>query len=122
MSHGHGHGWGAAGPCEHGDMGNEDIRRHGDGDARVESGADSVWETWGAADGPKSPLMLTYEALLARAEHVALVRAAQREVERTGGRIRIYPPNAAGMTLVELALPATIRPDAFFPGLPFSLV
>jgi hypothetical protein len=66
--------------------------------------------------------MLTYEALLTRPDHLALVRAAQREVERVGGRLRIYPPNAAGMTLVELTLPATIRPDAFFPGLPFSLV
>jgi hypothetical protein len=66
--------------------------------------------------------MLTYEALLARLEHVAQVRTAQREVERAGGYVRIYPPNAAGMTLVELTLPAAIGPDAFFPGMPFSLV
>jgi hypothetical protein len=66
--------------------------------------------------------MLTYEALLTRPDHVAWVRAAQREVERAGGHIRIYPPNGAGMTLVELTLPTAIQPEAVFPGLPFSLV
>lgn len=66
--------------------------------------------------------MLTYEALLTRPEHVALAQAAYREVERAGGHIRVYPPNAAGMTLVELALPAAIRPETILPGLPFSLV
>lgn len=66
--------------------------------------------------------MLTYEALLSRPEHLAMARAAQREVERVGGSLRVFPPNQAGLTLVELTLPSSIRPETFFPGLPFSLV
>lgn len=66
--------------------------------------------------------MLTYEALLSRREHVAYAQAAHHDVERVGGKLRIYPPNKAGLTLVELTLPATIRPEVIIPGLPFSLV
>ena len=66
--------------------------------------------------------MLTYEALLSRPDHVAFVRAVQREVERAGGSLRVYPPNTAGLTLVELTLPSSILPETFFPGLPFTLV
>ena len=66
--------------------------------------------------------MLTYEALLMRSEHVLYVQAAQRDVERVGGKLHVYPPNKAGMTLVELTLPAAIQPAALFPGLPFTLV
>lgn len=66
--------------------------------------------------------MRTYEALLSRPEQVANVKARQRDVERVGGKIRIYAPNKTGLTLIELTLPAGIGPEVFFPGLPFSLV
>lgn len=66
--------------------------------------------------------MLTYEALLSRPDQVALVKAAQREIERAGGRLLIYPPNKAGLTLIVLTLPAGLRPERFFPGAPFSVV
>jgi hypothetical protein len=66
--------------------------------------------------------MRTYEALLSRPEQVAYVKARQRDVERAGGKLHIYAPNKAGLTLIELTLPASIGPQVFFPGLPFSLV
>lgn len=64
----------------------------------------------------------TYEALLSDPRHVAWVRDSSRDIERMGGTVRVYPPNPPGLTLVELTLPASLRPDAIFPGLPFTLI
>lgn len=66
--------------------------------------------------------MLTYEALLSRPDQVAYIKAAQREIERVGGNLKIYPPNQAGLILIELTLPPGLRPAQLFPGIPFSLV
>jgi hypothetical protein len=67
-------------------------------------------------------IMRTYEALLADQQSVKQVEAARREVEQAGGRLRVYPPNKSGLTLVELTLPAPLRPTTLFPGLPFTLI
>jgi hypothetical protein len=74
------------------------------------------------ADALESLRVQTYEALLSNPEHIARIKAAQREIERVGGKLRIYPPNTGGLTLIELILPAGLRPEQLVSGVPFTLV
>lgn len=61
----------------------------------------------------------TFEALLSHPENLARVRAAQRAIERAGGKVSISAPDRTGSCLVTLQLPEPYRPDVFLPGLPF---
>jgi hypothetical protein len=63
--------------------------------------------------------LVTYQALIANPESVARIRAAQRDIERVGGRVHIAPPTRVGMVLIILELPEHITPDQVFPGVPF---
>lgn len=67
----------------------------------------------------------TFEALLSNPQHIAQAQAALRAIERVGGvlqLIRAPQPGQPGMTLVVVTLPSAYLPDAFLPGLPFSVV
>jgi hypothetical protein len=64
----------------------------------------------------------TYEALLLRAENLALVRAQTAAVERVGGRVVVAPPTPAGGVIVTLILPVAYTPEQIFPGLPFYAI
>jgi hypothetical protein len=63
--------------------------------------------------------LISYQALLANQQNVAIVRSRKREVERAGGRVTMAPPTKVGVVLVILELPEGYSPDQFFPGLPF---
>lgn len=63
--------------------------------------------------------MPAYQALLARPESLAKVRAMRRTVEASGGKIEIAPPTSTGMVMVILRLPPQYHPRDFFPDLPF---
>jgi hypothetical protein len=63
--------------------------------------------------------LVTYQALIANPASVALIRAAQRDIERAGGRVHIAPPTKVGMVLIILELPEHLMPDQLFPGVPF---
>jgi hypothetical protein len=64
----------------------------------------------------------TYEALLSKAQFITQVRAAQRAIESVGGTLQVIPNHQPGLTLIVLTLPASYRPEVFFPGIPFYLV
>ncbi|HEU5442034.1 MAG TPA: hypothetical protein VFU88_22325 [Ktedonobacterales bacterium] len=61
-----------------------------------------------------------YEAILSRPESIARIRAAQRDIERLGGRVSFAPPAPGGLILVTLALPETLTPAQVLPGIPFA--
>jgi hypothetical protein len=63
--------------------------------------------------------MQAYQALLARAESLASVRARRRAIEAVGGKIEIAPPTSTGMVVVKLWLPPPYQPYDFIPDLPF---
>ncbi|HEV2237817.1 MAG TPA: hypothetical protein VGR57_14255 [Ktedonobacterales bacterium] len=63
--------------------------------------------------------LVTYQALIANPASVAQIRAAQRDIERAGGRVHIAPPTKVGMVLIILELPEHLTPDQLFPGVPF---
>jgi len=63
--------------------------------------------------------IITYQALLSNPDNIRRIDAARREIERAGGRVEIGAPNAVGMVLVLLRLPAEITPDLLLPGIPF---
>jgi hypothetical protein len=65
---------------------------------------------------------IAYQALLANPQNVAAVRARKSDVERIGGRVQIAAPTTVGMVLVLLELPVGMRPEQFFPGIPFYAV
>lgn len=62
---------------------------------------------------------IAYEAILSNTNNLARVNATRHAIEQIGGKMRVAPIRAGGMTLVTLALPDTYTPDKFFPGLPF---
>lgn len=66
--------------------------------------------------------MASYEAVISRPDNLARIQAARRAIERIGGTVAIAPPNAVGMVLVVLTLPAPYTPDDFLPGIPFTKV
>lgn len=62
--------------------------------------------------------LIRYQAVLSQAG-ATQVRAAQKEIERMGGRVALSPPNQVGLVIALLELPETARPDQVLPGLPF---
>jgi hypothetical protein len=49
--------------------------------------------------------MRAYEAILSRPETLARIRAAQRDIERMGGKVAFAQPMPGGLILVTLLLP-----------------
>lgn len=62
--------------------------------------------------------LIRYQAVLSPTT-ASQVQAAQREIERVGGRVAFSPPNQVGLVIVLLELPESARPDQLLPGLPF---
>jgi hypothetical protein len=62
---------------------------------------------------------IIYQALLSNPENIARIQAAQRAIETAGGHVRLAAAQRVGMMLVTLDLPADVRPEMFFPDLPF---
>jgi hypothetical protein len=63
--------------------------------------------------------MIIYEGLFSSQGNVARIQMAKKQIEKIGGKIKIEPPNQAGMILVILILPESYSPYQIFPGFPF---
>ena len=61
----------------------------------------------------------SYQAMLARPESLARVRAAQRVIEQAGGKVETRQTGTPGLVAVTILLPAPYTPEQFVPGIPF---
>ena len=60
-----------------------------------------------------------YQAMLARPESLAQVRAAQRAIEQAGGAVEMRQTGTPGLVAVTILLPEPFTPEQFVPGIPF---